>query len=183
MNLYKDKAGFIPTFWDNSCFSILPFLNHILKSMDNIYAWLLKATNVLTSILFFIVGTMVVIYGGYVSVKAIKTILVNLEAEGMIISTVLKGLDLIFLGVVIQILGIGLYELFVHSIEKLPEWLVIRDFDQLKVLLVKASIMVIVVSFVGKVVTWNGEDNILYFGVGIAAIVAALSYFISIKKK
>lgn len=150
--------------------------------MDDIYAWLLKATNILVSILFFIVGTMVVLYGGYVSIVAIKTILVNFQAEGKIISTVLKGLDLIFLGIVIQILGIGLYELFVHSIEKLPEWLVIRDFDQLKVLLVKASIMVIVVSFVGTVVTWNGEENILYFGISIAAIIAALSYFINIKK-
>ncbi len=151
--------------------------------MDNAYAWLLKGTNILISILFAIVGTMVVIYGAYISFVAIKTILVNLEAEGKIISTVLKGLDLIFLGIVIQILGIGLYELFVHSIDKLPDWLVITNFDQLKVLLVKASIMVIAVSFVGKVVTWDGEQSILYFGVGIAAIIAALSYFISVKQK
>ncbi len=150
--------------------------------MDNLYAWLLKATNIIVSVLFAIVGTMVVLYGGYITFVAIKTILFNFEAEGKIISTVLKGLDLIFLGIVIQILGIGLYELFVHSIEQLPDWLIIKDFDQLKVLLVKASIMVIVVSFVGTVVTWNGNQNILYYGLSIGAMIAALSYFISIKK-
>ncbi len=150
--------------------------------MDHVFLWLLKGTNILASILFAIVGTIVVFYGGYLSIVAIKTVLTNLEAEGKIISTVLKGLDLIFLGIVIQILGIGLYELFVHSIEQLPDWLVIKDFDQLKVLLVKASIMVIAISFVGKVVTWDGEQNIIYFGVGIGAIIASLSYFISIKK-
>lgn len=147
--------------------------------MDSIFTWLLKGTNILASILFAIVGTMVVFYGGYVCVVAIHTILTNLEAEGKIISMVLKGLDLIFLGIVVQILGIGLYELFVHTIEKLPAWLVIKDFDQLKSLLVKASIMVIAISFVGKVVTWNGEESILYYGVGIGAIIASLSYFLT----
>ena len=144
--------------------------------------WLLKGTNILASVLFAIVGTIVVFYGGYLSLMAIKTVVTNLEAEGKIISTLLKGLDLVFLGIVVQILGIGLYELFVHSIESLPKWLVIKDFDQLKVLLVKASIMVIAISFVGKVVTWDGSEQIVYFGVGIGAIIAALSYFISVKK-
>ena len=151
--------------------------------MDHLFLWLLKGTNILASILFAIVGTMVVLYGGYLSAVAIKTILTNLEAEGKIISMVLKGLDLIFLGIVIQILGLGLYELFVHSIERLPEWLVIKDFDQLKVLLVKASIMVIAISFVGKVVTWDGDDSIVYYGVGIGAIIASLSYFIRAKQE
>ena len=150
--------------------------------MDHLFMWLLKGTNILASILFAIVGTIVVLYGGYLSLVAIKTVVANLEAEGKMISTLLKGLDLVFLGIVVQILGIGLYELFVHSIESLPKWLVIKDFDQLKVLLVKASIMVIAISFVGKVVTWDGNEQIVYFGVGIGAIIAALSYFISVKK-
>ena len=164
--------------------------NHLLHSfpvifhtMDDLLTWLLKGTNILASIVFAIVGTMVVLYGGYVSVVAIKTILTNFEAEGKIISMVLKGLDLIFLGIVIQIFVIGLYELFVHPIEKLPDWLVIKDFDQLKALLVKASIMVIVISFVGKVVTWTGDQNILYYGVGIGAVIAAVSYFLTVKQK
>jgi uncharacterized membrane protein YqhA len=151
--------------------------------MDTSLNWLLKGTNILAACLFAIVGTLVMLYGGYICTAAIKTILTNLEAEGKIISMVLKGLDLIFLGIVIQILGIGLYELFVHTIDKLPGWLVIKDFDQLKTLLVKASIMVIAISFVGKTVTWTGEENIMYYGVGIGAIIAALSYFISVKQK
>lgn len=151
--------------------------------MDTTLNWLLKGTSILAAFIFAIVGTLVVLYGGYVCTIAIKTILTNLEAEGKIISTVLKGLDLIFLGIVIQILGIGLYELFVKPIEKLPNWLVIKDFDQLKTLLVKASVMVLGISFVGKAVTWGGEESIMYYGVGIAAIIGALSYFISVKQK
>ncbi len=150
--------------------------------MDKFFAWLLKGTNFLSSILFAIVGTMVVVYGAYVSSVALKSIITeDFEAQGKIISTVLKGLDLIFLGVVIQILGIGLYELFVKTIEQLPAWLIIKDFDQLKLLLVKASIMVIAISFVGKAVTWKGDTNIMYYGVGIGAVIAALSFFMSVK--
>ncbi|MEO0341340.1 MAG: YqhA family protein, partial [Bacteroidota bacterium] len=60
-------------------------------------------------------------------------------------------------------------------------WLVIKDFDELKLLLVKASIMVIAISFVGKAVTWKGDTNIMYYGIGIGAVIAALSFFMSIK--
>ena len=149
--------------------------------MDKIFRGLLKYSNFIIAILFTVVGTAVILYGAYDSFKSFKFILTKAESEEKVISEVLKGVDLIFLGIVIQLLGVGLYELFVQSISGLPEWLVIKDFDQLKVLIVKAAITVITISFVGRTVTWDGSENILYYGVGIGAIIAALSYFIKVK--
>ncbi len=151
--------------------------------MGNIFHWLLKGCNFFTSILFAFVGTIVLIYGGYEILLATQSIIDHTKGEEKIIVEILKGLDLVFLGIVIQILGVGVYELFVGPIESLPEWLTIDKFDQLKGLLVKASITVVSISFVGKAVTWDGGEDIMYYGLGIGVIIAALSYFIKVKGK
>ncbi len=151
--------------------------------MGKIFHWLLKGSNFFTSMLFCVVGTIVLIFGGYEILLAAKSILYHTKGAEKIIVDVLKALDLVFLGIVIQILGIGVYELFVGPIENLPEWLTIDKFDQLKGLLVKASITVVSISFVGRAVTWNGGEEIMHYGIGIGAIIAALSYFIKVKGK
>lgn len=151
--------------------------------MGKIFHWLLRGSNFFTSMLFAIVGTIVLIFGGYEILLATKSIVDNTKGAEKIIVEVLKGLDLVFLGIVIQILGIGIYELFVGPIANLPEWLTIDRFDQLKGLLVKASITVVSISFVGRAVTWNGEEEIMNYGLGVGAVIAALSYFIKVKGK
>lgn len=151
--------------------------------MSRFFYWLLKISGALSALLFAIIGTAVLIYGGLDCGLQLKGILFHEKDAGEIIAKVLKSLDMVFLGIVIQILGVGLYELFVSPIENLPRWLVIKNFDQLKGLLVKSSVLVVTISFVGKATTWEGEEAIIYYGVGIAAIIAALSYFIKIKGK
>ena len=149
--------------------------------MGNLFRWLLKGCNFFTSIVFFIVGTIVLFYGGYKSILALKGVLLGATVVEKVIVEVLKGVDLVFLGIVIQILAIGVFELFVSPIDNLPDWLTINKFDHLKGLLVKASITVVAISFVGRAVTWDGGEEIMHYGVGIGAIIAALSYFIKIK--
>ncbi|MEM8585789.1 MAG: YqhA family protein [Bacteroidota bacterium] len=144
---------------------------------------LLKVTGVIAAILLIMVGLVLFGYGGYEGVMSVKTILFDIRSEEKIISSVLKKVDIIFLGLVIQILGIGIYELFVSPLENLPKWLIFKDFDQLKLLLIKASITVVGISFTGRAVTWTGEENIAYYGLGIAAIIAALTYFIQVKSE
>ncbi|MEO1448334.1 MAG: hypothetical protein AAFV07_02340 [Bacteroidota bacterium] len=58
----------------------------------------------------------------------------------------------------------------------------INDFDKLKVIIVTTSITLVTISFAGKAVTWDGQEDIMGYGIGIGAIIAALSYFISVKK-
>ncbi len=89
--------------------------------------------------------------------------------------------DLFLLGFTILIASLGLYELFIHPIPSLPEWLRVYDLDQLKDMLVKVTILVMAISFMGKTVKWNGEDNFLFFGIGIAAVIIALSYFLGVR--
>ena len=90
--------------------------------------------------------------------------------------------DLFLLGTVLLMISLGLYELFINSDLKLPEWLQIRTFDDLKLKLVGVVIVVLAVLFLGHVVAWNGERDLLRLGAGIAAVIAALTYFLSTSK-
>lgn len=90
-------------------------------------------------------------------------------------------IDLFLMGTVFYIVSVGLYSLFIDSTLKLPDWLQIRTLDDLKNKLVAVIIVVLAVLFLGQAVTWDGARDLMGLGVAIAAVIAALSYFISIK--
>lgn len=90
--------------------------------------------------------------------------------------------DLFLLGTVLLMIALGLYELFIDANLNLPEWLQIRTFDDLKMKLVGVVIVVLAVMFLGHVVGWNGERELLGLGIAISVVIAALSYFLSTSK-
>jgi uncharacterized membrane protein YqhA len=92
-------------------------------------------------------------------------------------------MDLFLLATVFYIIAVGLYELFINDKLVLPAWLVIHNFDDLKGKLISVLIVVLGVLFLSKAIDWDGKIGILYFGLAIAAIILALSYFLSQKIK
>jgi uncharacterized membrane protein YqhA len=90
--------------------------------------------------------------------------------------------DLFLLGTVLLMIAVGLYELFIDSNLQLPDWLQIRTFDDLKNKLVGVVIVVLAVLFLGLVVSWDGERDLLRIGAAIAMVIAALTYFLSTAK-
>ena len=149
--------------------------------MDKLIEVIFTFVNRMVAIFLLLTGMAVFVYGMYDVVLAIISTF-EFREEGKLISGVLKGVDVIFIGLVIQMLGIGLYELFVRPLDRLPDWLRFDDFDELKLILINASITVLAISFVGKAATWKGEENIVYYGIGLAAVIFALTFFIRIKK-
>jgi uncharacterized membrane protein YqhA len=90
--------------------------------------------------------------------------------------------DLFLLGTVLLMIALGLYELFIDNKLKLPEWLQIRTFDDLKNKLVGVVLVVLAVLFLGHVVAWDGSRDLLGFGLAIAAVIAALTFFLMASK-
>lgn len=86
--------------------------------------------------------------------------------------------DLFLLGTVLLMIALGLYELFIDSELKLPDWLHIRTFDDLKNKLVGVVLVVLAVIFLGHVVAWDGSRDLLGFGLAVAAVIAALTWFL-----
>ncbi len=50
-------------------------------------------------------------------------------------------------------------------------------------MLVKTIIVVLGISFMGRAVTWEGEEGLLSYGIAIGAVVVALSVFLSVKSE
>lgn len=90
---------------------------------------------------------------------------------------VLTAVDAILLGTVLLVIGYGLYELFVDNNIQVPEWLQVRDLDDLKSKLIGVVVAIIAVIFVGVFVDVNRAADVVAYGVGAGALVAGLAIF------
>ncbi len=133
----------------------------------------------------FLAATTLLIFGLIETIVLIQ----NTISTGEVSRKVAKALalefieiiDLFLLGTVFYIVAIGLYELFISSDIKVPPWLAIKTLDDLKNKLIAVVIVVLGVLFLGQVVSWDGERDLLGYGAAIALVIAALSYFLSQK--
>jgi uncharacterized membrane protein YqhA len=107
------------------------------------------------------------------SSKTAKSLLLN----------VIEIVDIFLLATVVYITALGLYELFVDSTIKVPDWLEINNLDDLKDKLVAVVIVVLGVGFLGQFVSWDGQSNLLISGGGAALVIASLTYFLSQKPR
>jgi uncharacterized membrane protein YqhA len=90
-------------------------------------------------------------------------------------------IDLLFLGVALYIIALGLYHLFIDSSLRLPRWLKIEDFDELKIILLSVVIVILAVNFTGIVVDWDGSATILNLGLAIAAVIIGLGLILYVR--
>jgi uncharacterized membrane protein YqhA len=103
-------------------------------------------------------------------------------AKGLMLALI-ELTDLFLLATVLYVIAIGLFELFVDDRLNLPAWLEIHDLNDLKEKLIGVLVVVLGVLFLGQVVTWDGERNLLPYGAAIALVIAALTLFTSQKPK
>jgi len=148
---------------------------------SNLFGYLLKGLSLIAVIGILALATGVFIYSFFEIYKVLHTLTLESASNEEIILKAMKAIDLVLLGVVFFVMGVGLFELFVGAVDNLPEWLVIKDIDQLKSMLVKVIIVVLGVSFCGKIVTWNGETDLMGFGLALGAVIFALSFFLKVK--
>jgi uncharacterized membrane protein YqhA len=90
--------------------------------------------------------------------------------------------DLFLLGTVMLIMALSLYELFIDADLKLPSRLQIHTFEDLKTNLVTVVIAVMAVTFLGQIVSWDGQSELLGLGVAVALVIAALNIYLWITK-
>jgi uncharacterized membrane protein YqhA len=149
--------------------------------MNSLLQYLVRGIGLLASVGLFLLALVVIIYafveGGFV----VAEILQFVDSEYSVIYDTMTVVDLFLLGFSVLIASVGIYELFVGALPNLPGWLRMEDLESLKGVLVKTVIVVLGISFMGRAVTWEGEEPLLEYGVAIGAVVAALSFFLSVK--
>jgi len=123
------------------------------------------------------------VYGGVEAVAlvidTVRQASVSSEGAKKLALAFIEVVDVFLLGTVFLIISLGLYELFISDSLKLPSWLLIRTLDDLKHKLIGVVIVVMAVLFLGQIVTWDGERNILRLGAAVAMVIAALTWFLA----
>lgn len=121
--------------------------------------------------------------GSVEMVRAVIDSLANQESLKDTIVHVLTAVDGILLGTVLLVIGYGLYELFIDNEIKVPDWLQVRDLDDLKSKLIGVVVAIIAVVFVGVFVDANRATEVIAYGVGAGALVLGLAVFAYATKK
>ena len=131
-------------------------------------------------------GTALLIYGTVETVTVIVRLVSGSDggkgAKGLILG-VIELTDLFLLATVLYVIAIGLFELFIDDRVVLPRWLEIHDLDDLKEKLIGVIVLVLAVLFLGQVATWDGSRDLLGYGTATALVIAALTWFGSLKGK
>ena len=89
----------------------------------------------------------------------------------------LKVLDTLLIAVTFQIIAVSLYRLFImtnvtHKSEFLRA-LSINNFHDLKITLIQVAMVILVIQFLEQAVEIGASVDTLYFGLAIAAVIAA----------
>ena len=122
------------------------------------------------------------------SIELIK-LMIDILTEGILNPKIVKPAvfgfiqvaDLFLLATAFYIISLGLYELFIDNNIRLPDWLEISDLDDLKSRLVKIIIVLMGIQFLGYIINWDGEKDILSIGISISLVIAALTFFLNHK--
>ena len=96
---------------------------------------------------------------------------------------ILTSVDTFLLATVLLVIGYGLYELFVDSVVKLPQWLEIRSLDDLKTKLIGVTVAILGVVFLGALVDRKDANSVMLIGVGVGAVVLGLAAFTFASKR
>jgi uncharacterized membrane protein YqhA len=92
-------------------------------------------------------------------------------------------IDLFLIGATLVIAAFGFYELFISKIDpgiggRLPGWLEMRDLNDLKARVTSMLILVAAVTFVEAILAGKPGTGVLYLGIAVALVVAALTAFL-----
>ncbi len=97
----------------------------------------------------------------------------------------IQAIDVFLLATVLYIIALGLYELFIDETLDLPRWLEIHTLDDLKARLLGVIVVILPVTFLGKLVEWKQGQDILWLGlsVGIVMIAIAATKYVSVTRR
>lgn len=92
----------------------------------------------------------------------------------------LKLLDLLLIGITLHVIAVSLYRLFITpahvSDSAFLSTLDIKSFHDLKITLIQVSLVIMVILFLEHTVEQGASLDTLYFGAGIALVMAASTF-------
>ncbi len=129
------------------------------------------------------------VYGSDILVRSATGLISEPAKIGGRLGLFLIVMDTFLVGATLMIAAFGFYELFIVKGEQvgrrywLPGWLKMSDLEDLKARVVSMLILVAAITFVDRTVEAHDEQEVLFLGVGISIIIAALTAFLWFGKR
>ena len=127
----------------------------------------------LASVALFLFGFAGVAYAVYAGLTAPGTLATDNLKELSI--NLIQTIDIFLLATVLYIIALGLYELFIDDSLELPSWLNVRTLDDLKARLLGVIVVILPVTFLGKLVEWKAGIDILWLGLSVGVVVVSIA--------
>jgi uncharacterized membrane protein YqhA len=87
----------------------------------------------------------------------------------------IQAIDIFLLATVLYIIALGLYELFIDETLDLPNWLEVKTLNDLEDRLLSVIVVILPVSFLGKLAEWNKGIDILWMGIAVGIVMLAVA--------
>lgn len=131
-----------------------------------------------------IIGAITLMFIGVIEIgQALIALFDTSTSSKDTVVAILTAVDTLLLATVLLVIGYGLYELFVDSGIRVPEWLEIHSLDDLKAKLIGVVVAVISVVFLGYLVDAKNANDVMLIGIGAGAVVVGLAAFTFAAKK
>lgn len=120
--------------------------------------------------------------GVYKTVKTVFSIGLGEVKNDFALIVLFDCLDTILIATALLVISISLYELFIGEL-KVPDWMLVRNLDELKSKFNFAIVPVLSVKFLQKVLQNENALETLYYGIAIALVTMALAAFNFVNEK
>jgi len=147
--------------------------------------WLIEKSRYIAYIgvlVLFVCSLTAYVLGVYKTFKTVSIIALGEVKDDLALVALFDCLDTILVATALLVISVSLYELFIGEL-KVPDWMLVRNLDELKSKLSFVVIPVMSVKFLQKLLQGENAIDTLYYGGGIALVIGALAYFNFVNEK
>jgi uncharacterized membrane protein YqhA len=124
-----------------------------------------------------LVGVLAAIYvGAEKTVKVVQIAVLHYESNSPTLYVLFEALDSFLVAVALLVISVSLYELFIGGL-KVPDWMLVKNLDELKAKFGSVLIPIMAVKFVQKLLQSDSSLETLYYGIAVALVSFALTAF------
>lgn len=150
-------------------------IERILKS-SRFLVFIAVFTTAISSFLIYVASISIIFH-------TMQEIIFNLPAtteQGKMLAVkLLKLLDLLLIGITLQVMAVSLYRLFITPIKLSESQFLsafnIKDFHDLKITLIQVAAVILVILFLEHAVQYGGTKETLYLGIAIGIVTISSS--------
>ena len=147
--------------------------------------WLIEKSRYIAYIgvlVLFVCSLTAYLLGVYKTVATVAGIVLNQTKGDFALIELFDCLDIILVATAMLVISVSLYELFIGEL-KVPDWMLVRNLNELKAKFTFVIIPVMAVKFLQKLLSAEDAVDTLYYGIAVALVTLGLAAFNYVSEK